>query len=133
VFRDGHLDRLVRTGVHLFECQVDCVVSLTTVLWRRIHPTKHVLENLRNVGTLWHLLLLRVISSKLVVACTSIRVIQNFVRLSNLLELFSVATLVWVIDTCQISVRLSNLIRRGTLLNTECFVVTHTDKEQGKL
>ena len=79
------------------------------------------------------MLLLRVICSKLVVACTPIRVVQYFVRLSNLLELFSITSLVWVIDACQISVRLFDVICRCALVDTECLVVTHTDKEQCKL
>ena len=82
---------------------------------------------------MWHLLLLRLVGSKLVVACTSIRIVQNLVRLTNILELFSVATLVWVIDACQVSVRFFDFIRRCAPVDTECLVVTHTDKEQGKL
>ena len=111
MLRHRYLDRLVRTGVHLLERQVDRMLPITTLLllWTTHTPTKHVLENFRNVWTLW-LLLLRVIGSKLVVACTSFRVVQDFVCLSNLLELFSIASLVWVIDSCQVSVRLSNLI-----------------------
>ena len=131
VFRHGHLYGLVCTSVYLIECQVDCVVPLTTVLWRRIHPTKHVLKNLRNVGTVRHLLLLRLVSSKLVVTCTSLRIVQNLVRLTNLLELFSVASSVWVVFQCEFLVRLFDVICRCTFFDTERLVVTHTDKEQG--
>ena len=135
MLRYRYLDRLVCTSVHLLERQVNRMVPITILLllWWTTHTTKHVLENFRNVWTVSLWLLLRVIGSKLVVACTSFRVIQDFVCPSNLLELFSVASLVWVIDSCQISVRLSNLIHRCVFIHIECFVVTHTDKERSKL
>ena len=82
---------------------------------------------------MWHLLLLRVIGSKLVVACTPLRIVQNLVRLSNLLELFGVASSIGVVFQCEFFVRLFDVIRRCTLIDSKRLVVTHTVKERGKL
>jgi hypothetical protein len=127
MFRQWNFDRFVSTRVHLFECQLYRVMPFATMLRRSTRAAEHVLENLRNVRAVWHLLLLRLIGSKLIVACTSVWIIQNLVRLANLLKLFGVASSVRVVFHRELLVRLFDFIDRGALFKTERLVVSHTD------
>jgi hypothetical protein len=136
-FRDCHLECLCDAGEHLVERQFDDVfviasasgtasAKLSVTKGAASTSAKHVLEHLRNVWTLRHLVL-RVIRAKLVVLGASIGIGERLVRLIDLLELFGIAArFVGVELDGQFTVRLFDLIDRGASVDTQRLVMTHT-------
>jgi hypothetical protein len=113
--------------VHLFERQVDDVLVIAADAARSTSSAaKHLLEDVTHVRPRPRAGSTRsAIITKLVVARSGIGVTQCFVRLVNLFKLFGVATFVGMIYASECPVRLFDLIYRGSLRNTERFVMTH--------